>query len=101
MRVTDLGELVFPTFALPKFKLLAESVTAAPPPLPARLTTWGLFGALSVNVSVPVNGPTALGENVTPTMQLAPAAILVPQLLLATLKLALATIPEKFTATLC
>ena len=44
-----------------------------------RLTVWGLFAALSVNVSVPVAPPVAVGENVTPTVQLAPAAILDPQ----------------------
>jgi hypothetical protein len=34
-----------------------------------------------VNVNVPVAGPTAVGEKVTPTVQLAPAAMLVPQVL--------------------
>src|SRR6266481_3995253 len=40
--------------------------------------------ALSVNVNVPVAEPTAVGEKVTPTVQLAPAATPAPQVLLAT-----------------
>jgi hypothetical protein len=46
--------------------------------------------ALSLNLNVPVAEPTAVGEKVTPTMQLAPAATLVPQVLLATANWALA-----------
>ena len=49
--------------------------------------------ALSLNVNVPVAEPTAIGEKVTPTVQLAPAATLVPQVLLATAKGALAAMP--------
>src|ERR1700731_3262097 len=59
---------------------LAEKVTGAPP-VPDRLTVWGLVTALSVNVNVPEAEPTAVGEKVTPTVQLAPAAMLVPQVL--------------------
>jgi len=40
--------------------------------------------ALSLNVNDPVAEPTVAGEKVTPTVQLAPAATLVPQVLLAT-----------------
>src|SRR6201981_1245190 len=40
--------------------------------------------ALSLNVNVPVAEPTVAGEKVTATVQLAPAATLVPQVLLAT-----------------
>jgi hypothetical protein len=50
----------------------------------------------SVKVSVPVAAPTAVGENVTPTVHWAPAAILVPQVLLDTAKPTLVTMPEKF-----
>ena len=45
-------------------------------------------------------GADRRGENVTPTVQLAPAAMLVPQVLLAIAKPALATMLEKFRATL-
>src|SRR6202045_1187738 len=62
---------------------LAEKVTGAPP-VPDRLTVWGLVTALSVNVNVPEAEPTAVGEKVTPTVQLAPAATPAPQVLLAT-----------------
>jgi hypothetical protein len=49
-----------------------------------RLTICGLVTAESVNVRVPVAGPVAVGEKVTPTVQLAPAPIVAPQVLLAT-----------------
>jgi len=62
---------------------LAEKVTGALP-VPDRLTVWGPVMALSLNVNVPVAEPTVAGEKVTPTVQLAPAAMLVPQVLLAT-----------------
>ena len=40
--------------------------------------------ALSLNVNVPVAEPTAVGEKVTPTVQLFPARTPVPQVLLVT-----------------
>ena len=40
--------------------------------------------ALSLNVNVPVAEPTAVGEKVTPTVQVFPARTLAPQVLLAT-----------------
>jgi hypothetical protein len=40
--------------------------------------------ALSLNINVPVAEPTAVGENVTPTVQFFPASRLAPQVLLAT-----------------
>jgi hypothetical protein len=46
-----------------------------------------------VNVNVPEAEPTAVGEKVTPTVHLAPAATLVPQVLLATANGALAAMP--------
>jgi len=57
--------------------------------------------ALSLNVNVPVAEPTAVGEKVTPTVQLAPAATLVPQVLLATVKGALAAMPMLLSVTAC
>jgi len=77
--------LADPTAMTPKFNALADSVTAALP-VPLRLTFWGLVEALSVKVSVPLAAPVAVGVNVTPTAQLAPAAWLVPQVLLAIAK---------------
>jgi hypothetical protein len=54
---------------------------------------------LSVNVRVPEMAPVAVGENVTPTVQLAPAAMLVPQVLLAIVNLALVAMVEKLSRT--
>jgi len=93
--VTVFAELVFPTGVLLKLRDVAERVTGVLP-VPLRLTVCGLFSALSVNISVPVAAPIDAGEKVTPTTQLAPAAILVPQVLLAIAKPVVAAIPEKF-----
>jgi hypothetical protein len=68
---------------VPKFNEFVESVTGAVP-VPERLTACGLFPASSVKVKVPEAEPVAVGENVTPTAQRAPAAKPAPQLLLAT-----------------
>jgi len=54
-----------------------------------------------VKVSVPVIDPVVVGENVTPTVHLAPAATLAPHVLLATANGPLAVILEKFNATFC
>jgi len=43
-----------------------------------------------VNVRLPVAGPVAVGEKVTPTVQFAPALMLAPQVLLATVNPVLA-----------
>jgi hypothetical protein len=63
--------------------------------VPVRVTVWGLFPALSLKVRVPVAAPVLVGEKVTPTVQLPPAATLAPQVLLAIVNPALALIPEK------
>ena len=57
--------------------------------------------ALSLNVNVPAAEPTAVGEKVTPTVQLAPAATLVPQVLLATANGALAAMPTLLSVIAC
>jgi hypothetical protein len=82
--VTVTAALVVPTVTVPRFSALADSVTGELEvlPVPLRLTVCGLFPALSVKVNVPVAAPVAVGVNVTPTLQLAPAATLVPQVLL-------------------
>jgi hypothetical protein len=54
---------------------------------------------LSLNVSVPVAEPTAVGEKVTPTVQLFPARTLVPQVLLATANEAVAAMPLMVSVT--
>ena len=50
-------------------------------PVPIKLAVCGLLLALSVTVKVPLRVPVAVGVNVTLIVQLAPAATLVPQLL--------------------
>ena len=47
-------------------------------PVPDRLTVCGLPGALSVNDSVPVRSPFCVGVKLTFTMQLLPAASVLP-----------------------
>lgn len=94
--VTVWGELMLPTATAPKFKPLGETV-AGTPPLPVRTVTCGLPAALSVAVKVPSTEPPVVGVNVTPTVQLAPAARLAPQVLLAIAKPALAVMPAMLT----
>ena len=50
-------------------------------PVPDRVTVCWVVGALSANVIYPARVPVAVGEKVTWTLQLAPAAREVPQLL--------------------
>ena len=52
-----------------------------PAPVPDSATVVGLFVALLVTVSVPVRVPEAVGRKLTLTVQDAPAAIDVPQVL--------------------
>jgi hypothetical protein len=85
---------VTPMVVLAKVRLAGESVTGATP-VPERLTVCGLFAALSVNVNVPPAAPKAVGENVTPMVQVAKALMLAPQVLEATAKGPLATTLEK------
>ena len=68
---------------LAKVKELGDRLTGpvADTPVPAKLTVCGLPVALSVIESFPVTLPVAVGLNVTLMVQLAPAARLVPQLL--------------------
>jgi len=81
--VVVIGELLVPTVTVPKLKVLGDSFTAVP--VPVRETVWGLPVALSVMEMVPVTVPTAPdpGVNVTEIVQLAPAATLVPQVLVS------------------
>lgn len=94
--VTVTGALVLPIATVPKFNELAETVTGELEllPVPLRLTVCGPPVAESVKVNVPVAAPVAVGVNVTPTLQLAPAPTLVPQLLLAIPKGPLTTMLE-------
>jgi len=44
-------------------------------PIPDSAAVWGLFGALSVMVRVPVDGPEAAGANIICITQPAPAPL--------------------------
>jgi hypothetical protein len=94
-----LAELVCPTVTVPKLRELDDRVTAVVA-VPVRPTVCGLPGALSTIVNEPAADPAAIGEKVTPTVQVAPAAILAPQVLLDTAKPALAAMLPKLRATL-
>src|ERR1035438_599561 len=83
--VTVEDALVVPMVRLENDRLSGAIVTGAEP-VPLRLTVCGLVGALSVNVSVPACAPVAVGEKVTPTLHVAPAATLAPHVLLAMAK---------------
>jgi hypothetical protein len=83
--VTLDAALAEPTLRLANVSVAGEIVTGKEL-VPLRATVCGLFGALSVNVSVPESAPASLGENVTPILHAAPAATLVPQVLLAIAK---------------
>ena len=69
-------------------------------PVPVRVTVSGLLTELSVKVRVPETEPVAVGEKVTPTEQVAPAARPAPQVLEERLKPAVAAMLEKLTAAL-
>lgn len=79
--VTFCGALVVPTFWPANTKLEGERLTAGSVPVPLRLAECGLPTALSVIVKVPLRGPAAEGVKFTFTLQLAPAAREVGQLL--------------------
>jgi hypothetical protein len=92
-----LAALVSPTGSLENVRLVGDTVTAAEP-VPLRLTVCGLFAALSVKVREPLRVPVVVGEKVTPTAQFAPAAMLVPQVLLAMAKSPVAAMLVKLRA---
>jgi hypothetical protein len=99
VRVTVLAELVAPTTVELKLKLFEDNVTGALP-LPVRFTVCGLVGASSPKVRAPVALPTAVGLNVTPTVQVPPAAIAPEQLLCAIANGPETATPEMFRGTL-
>ena len=80
---TTCGALLVPTFCELNVKLVGVTVNCGvlEAPVPVSDTFCGLLEAESVSVSVPVRVPPAVGVKVTLTVQLAPAARLLPQLL--------------------
>src|SRR4051812_9027653 len=85
-----------------------SAAVAVDVPVPASVTVDGLLVALPAMVRVPVREPTAVGWNVTVTVQFAPAASVAPQVV-ARVKSPLAVMAERFavavpvlvTVTLC
>jgi len=57
---------------------LAEDALLAP--VPERLIVWGLPAELSKMLRVPVRVPFAVGEKITPIVQILPTARFAPQL---------------------
>ena len=78
VKVVVNGLLAVPTVTEPKLRLVGLNETGRIP-VPFTVIVCGLFGALSVIVTVPDCAPVAVGENVMLILQVAPAAILVPQ----------------------
>src|SRR5215468_12503978 len=78
--VTDLATVVVPTATVPKLSETGEMEICVP--VPVKATVWRLVGALSLNVNVPLRTPIRVGMKVTLTVQLAPGATVVPQVLL-------------------
>jgi hypothetical protein len=82
LKVMVCEALATPTAWFPKLRLVGDRLTTGLVPVPERLTVCGLPLALSVKVMAAVKDPLATGVKVTLMAQLAPAATLVPQLLL-------------------
>src|SRR6266550_3703190 len=93
--VTICSELVLLTATVPKFREVGDTTTDCP--VPFRATICGLFGALSVNDSVPLRAPFLVGVKVTLAAQFAPAATVAPQVLLEMWKSPLAVMLEIFS----
>jgi hypothetical protein len=89
--VTLLKLLVVPMSRVVKVSEVGDTVTAEMP-VPLRLTVCGLPAALSVIVTSPVLGPSAVGVNRTLMVQLEPAARVAPQVVVREKSLALAPV---------
>jgi len=81
--VTTWAVLVVPSGTLEKLRLagLRATTAACATPLPVTATFWGLPGALSLIVNIPLRVPVAVGVNVRLITQEDAAEILAGQLL--------------------
>ena len=70
-----------PAAWLAKVREVGKRMTVDAVAVPVRLMVWGLVGALSVIVTVPVRVPATVGLKVTLMVQLPLAATELPQLL--------------------
>ncbi len=82
LSVTLWALLLVPTFWVPKLSDVGLTLAAGAVPVPLNETLCGLPAASSVIVTEPMRVPVAVGVKLTLMVQLAPAAIDVPQLLL-------------------
>jgi hypothetical protein len=78
--VTGRGLLVTKYACSPKSRLVGESVTVGPKPVPVRATVCGLPGASSAMLIVPFLVPPAVGVKVTLMVQEPPTATGLTQL---------------------
>ena len=62
-----------------KVRLVVDRVTAGAVPVPLRVTSWGDPEALSAIAREAVSAPATVGLNSTDTVQVAPTASEVPQ----------------------
>src|SRR5437016_2908473 len=83
VRVTVCETLVVLKIWRAKGRLAGDRLTAGAVPVPLSDTVCGLPVALSAIVTAPVRVPVAVGVNVTPMVQLAPAASDAPQVLVS------------------
>src|SRR5579859_1969960 len=100
------GGLIVFTVCVPKLRLVGEKLRTVP--IPVSVTVCGLLAALSLTVRVPVCEPALRGLKTTLIVQLAPAARLVPQLLVwangpvvAMLVMLIATVPVLVSVAVC
>jgi len=90
--VTVCDPLVEPTATVPNERLVAESVTPAPWPVPVSAIICGDPTALSVIATAPASAPPVTGSKFPLIVQLAPAATLVPQVFVKTNEVAFAPV---------
>jgi len=81
VRVAVWGGLVVPVSWFAKIREPGEMVICGNTPEPVKVTTWGLFVAASVIVTVPFRVPAAVGANLTLNKQLEEAARFPPHVL--------------------
>ena len=82
LSVADCDALLAPTTVEAKDRLAGLTVTVPAAPRPVKATVCGLLPSESLKLSVAVRVPVAVGPNRIFAVQLAPAASVVPQVLL-------------------
>jgi hypothetical protein len=83
-----------PTGVAEKVKLAGDKLATEAVPVPVSVTVCGLLLSLSARLRLALNIPEDAGLKVTVIVQLAPAATLVPQVLVSEYELALLPVIE-------